>query len=62
MSEEKKQMVTSLRVDSELWKKARIEGIKKGISLAEVVGQALEEWIEKQPLKVVKLSDLNEKE
>lgn len=48
MSEEKKQSVTSLRVDNKLWKEAKVEAIKHDMTLAEVVGQALEEWIKKK--------------
>lgn len=45
MLEKKKQMVTSLRVNPDLWKEAKIEAIREEITLAEVVEQALEEWI-----------------
>ena len=48
MLEKKKQMVTSLRVNPDLWKEAKIEAIREGINLAEVVEQALEEWIKKR--------------
>jgi predicted HicB family RNase H-like nuclease len=36
-----KQIVTSLRVDSKLWKEAKIAAIRQGISLTEVVDNAL---------------------
>ena len=41
MVEKKKQTVTSLRVDPKLWKKAKIEAIKREITLAELVDRAL---------------------
>lgn len=49
MSEsEKNQIVTSLRVDPELWKKARIKAIENDITLGEVIDEALREWLKKQ--------------
>jgi predicted HicB family RNase H-like nuclease len=47
----KEQTVTSLRVDPELWKKAKIQAIEEGMTLAEVVEHALQDWIEKQARK-----------
>lgn len=38
---EKEQIVTSLRVDPELWKKAKIEAIKRGVTLADIVEVSL---------------------
>lgn len=48
MSERKKQFVTSLRVNADIWKKARIEAIKHDLNLTELVEEAIELWIEKQ--------------
>jgi predicted HicB family RNase H-like nuclease len=45
---EKNQIITSLRVDPELWKKARVEAIKRDMSLADLVGEAIEMWIDKK--------------
>jgi predicted HicB family RNase H-like nuclease len=45
-----KQIVTSLRVNPELWKLAKIEAIKRGITLADVVESSL-----KKELKIEKL-------
>jgi hypothetical protein len=45
MSEERKQLVTSLRVDPKIWKEAKVQAIRNDMTLAEVVGQALQEWI-----------------
>ena len=36
-----KQIVTSLRVDPKLWKETKIAAIRQGISLTEVVDNAL---------------------
>lgn len=45
---EKKQMVTSLRVDPELWKEAKVQAIRHDMTLTGVVDEALREWIDKQ--------------
>jgi hypothetical protein len=42
---EKNQIVTSLRVDSLLWKEAKVEAIKHDMTLTEVVEEALKKWI-----------------
>lgn len=47
----KKQIVTSLRVNPDLWKEAKIQAIKEEITLAEVVEKALVEWIKKRKKK-----------
>jgi hypothetical protein len=48
--EEKKQLITSLRVDSTLWKEAKIQAVKHDITLAELVEEAINLWIqEKMP-------------
>ena len=44
----KEQVVTSLRVDPELWKRAKIEAIKHDISLGDLIDEALREWLKKQ--------------
>lgn len=36
-----KLVVTSIKVDDELWKEARIEAIRRGISVAELLNAAL---------------------
>ncbi len=36
-----KQVVTSIKIDDELWKKAKIEAIKRGITTAEFLNQAV---------------------
>jgi hypothetical protein len=37
-----KPTVTSMKVDDELWKKAKIQAIQEGISLQELLSEALE--------------------
>jgi predicted HicB family RNase H-like nuclease len=46
--DDKKEIVTSLRVDSNLWKEARKAAIDCEISLGELIDQAVRDWIEKQ--------------
>ena len=41
----KKQLVTSLRVDPELWKEAKIQAIRHDLTLADVVDVAIRDWI-----------------
>jgi hypothetical protein len=48
MTEDKKQIVTSLRVNADIWKQAKIEAIKHDITLAELIDEALKKWIENQ--------------
>jgi hypothetical protein len=45
---EKEQIVTSLRVDPDLWKKAKMKAIENDTTLGEVIDEALREWIKKQ--------------
>lgn len=44
---EKERMVTSLKVDPELWKRTKIQAIELGITLTEALHQALKGWLEK---------------
>lgn len=37
-----KEIVTSIRVDEQLWKEAKIYAIKRGISLAELLNELLQ--------------------
>jgi len=48
---EKKQIVTSLRVDPELWKDAKVQAIKLDMTLADVVDEALTEWVKMKKQK-----------
>lgn len=45
---EKEQVVTSLRVDPDLWKKAKMKAIENDTTLGEVIDEALREWLRKQ--------------
>lgn len=38
---------TSLNVDPEIWKQAKIEAINKGMTLTDLVEKAIQSWIEK---------------
>ena len=38
---------TSIKVDPDLWKEAKIEAIKHGKTVSAVVEEALENWIKK---------------
>lgn len=46
--DDKKEIVTSLRVDPHLWKEARKAAIDCDITLGELIDQAIRDWIEKQ--------------
>ena len=39
-------MVTSIKVDRELWKEAKIHAIKNGIALSELLNKALRKELE----------------
>ncbi len=45
---EKKQLVTSLRVDPDLWKEAKVQAIRQDMTLTKVVDEAIREWIERK--------------
>lgn len=45
MTTKKNRVVTSLRIDSELWKEAKIEAIKRGTNLATLIEQAVKKEI-----------------
>jgi len=49
--EEKKQLVTSLRIDPELWKEAKIQAIKHDMTLTELLEEAIDCWIKQQQTK-----------
>ena len=49
--EEKKQLVTSLRIDPEIWKKAKVEAIQHDITLTQLVEEAINCWIKQQTEK-----------
>jgi predicted HicB family RNase H-like nuclease len=43
---EKDQFVTSLRINPEIWKEAKIQAIKNDITLTQLVEEAINCWIE----------------
>ncbi|MFB5620434.1 MAG: hypothetical protein ACE5RC_04820 [Nitrosopumilus sp.] len=43
-----KRIVTSVKIDDDIWKKAKIEAINQDMQLSEVLETAVEEWIKKQ--------------
>ena len=46
--DDKKQLVTSLRVDSDLWKEAKVQAIRHDITLTELVEEALNLWMQEK--------------
>lgn len=51
---EKEPIVTSLKVDPELWKKAKMEALRYDMTLSCLVDEAIKEWIEKKGAKMEK--------
>ena len=45
---EKNQIVTSLKVNPELWKQAKIVALEGDITLGELIDRAIREYIERQ--------------
>lgn len=43
-----KPVVTSMKVDEDTWKKAKIRAIEEGITLQDLLNQALEEKLSKK--------------
>jgi DNA-binding protein YbaB len=43
--------VTSVKVDPELWKEAKIESIKSGRTLSDIIEEALKEWLKETKKK-----------
>ena len=42
-----KQIVTSVKVDQEIWKRAKIEAIKQGMTLADFLNKSIEDALKK---------------
>lgn len=42
-----KRIVTSVKIDEDVWKKAKIEAINQDMQLSEILENAVEEWIKK---------------
>ena len=49
-----KREATSIKIDPQLWKQAKIEAIRNDLELSELVEQAIENWIEDEAHKRVK--------
>jgi len=43
-----KRIVTSVKIDEDIWKKAKIEAISQDLQLSELLEKAVDEWIKKQ--------------
>ena len=50
--DEKNQIVTSLKVDPQLWKQAKSSALQCDITLGELIDEAVRDWIEKQKEKL----------
>ena len=49
---EKRQIVTSLRVDPDVWKEAKIHAIRHDMTLTDLVDEAIREWIKQKEDKI----------
>jgi len=49
-----KREATSIKIDPQLWKQAKIEAIRNDMELSELVEQAIQAWIEEQAQKLAK--------
>jgi hypothetical protein len=54
IEEEKKQLVTSLRIDSSLWKEAKVQAIRRDMTLTELVEEALNLWMQEKIFETAK--------
>jgi predicted HicB family RNase H-like nuclease len=45
---ETKRDATSIKIDPNVWKEAKIEAIKHDITLSSLLEEAIQEWIEKR--------------
>lgn len=43
--------VTSVKVDPELWREAKIESVKSGKTLSDIIEEALTEWLKENRKK-----------
>ena len=51
MSETVEKEATSIKVNPELWKQAKIEAIKHNKTVSELVEEAIEQWIKERKKK-----------
>jgi hypothetical protein len=49
-----KREATSIKINPQLWKRAKIEAIRNDLELSELVEQAIENWIDDEAHKRVK--------
>jgi hypothetical protein len=49
-----KREATSIKINPQLWKQAKIEAIRNDLELSELVEQAIENWIKDEAHKRVK--------
>lgn len=49
----RKQLVTSLRIDPEIWKEAKVAAIQNDLTLTQLVEEAINCWIKQQAKKRV---------
>jgi hypothetical protein len=52
--EARKQLVTSLRLDSNLWKEAKVQAIRNDITLTELVEEAINLWMQEKTTQTQK--------
>lgn len=43
-----KRIVTSVKIDEDIWKKTKIEAINQDMQLSESLEEALDAWVKKQ--------------
>lgn len=48
MTEKTERVATSIKVNPDVWKKAKIEAINQDMELSELVEKAIEEWIKQE--------------
>jgi predicted DNA-binding protein len=53
-TKEEKREATSIKIKPELWKEAKIEAIREGKTVSELLEEAVESWIDKQRAKMKK--------
>ncbi|MEM3093068.1 MAG: hypothetical protein QXS98_07340 [Candidatus Nitrosocaldus sp.] len=56
MTKQMGKSVTSIRIDDNLWKAARIYAIKKGTTLTELIERLLREELQKDP-EIIRMMD-----
>ena len=49
ITNEEKRTATSIKIKPTVWKEAKIEAIKQGKTVSELVEEAIESWIKEHP-------------